>query len=174
MLGSLVMNSSWLAAIGQSLCSLCSPCALYLSSLTHQQAPKKRVSYLFMADPLQKLLLKTSFFISSRFIISFMVHPAQSIETITALVALLECVCLFSFRLLQRAEMVLRKIIIKKMIFFPVGMWSFESVPEISLPPCKPSASFFSCCRNWDSPTTSPAGEYASPPFRGEGPGICY
>jgi hypothetical protein len=47
-----------------------------------------------------------------------MVHPAQSLETITALVALLECVCLFSIRLLQRAEMVLRKIIIiKKMIF---------------------------------------------------------
>jgi hypothetical protein len=46
-----------------------------------------------------------------------MVHLAQSLETITALVALLECVCLFSFRLLQRAEMVLRKIIIKKMIF---------------------------------------------------------
>jgi hypothetical protein len=36
-------------------------------------------------------------------------------------------------------------------------------------PQSRRSASFFSSCRNWDSPTTSPAGEYASPPFRGEG-----
>jgi hypothetical protein len=61
----------------------------------------------------------------------------RSLETLTALVAfcwLPECVCLFLFPLLNRAETVLCEIISKKYDFL-MRQWSLENVPEISLPP---------------------------------------
>ncbi len=69
--GVLVMNSSRLAAKGQSICKLCSSCAIFLSSLTLQQALQK------------PKILQTSF--CALFDV-LMVHPVQSLETITALV----------------------------------------------------------------------------------------
>jgi hypothetical protein len=46
-----------------------------------------------------------------------------------------ECDCLFLFMFQQTAETGLRKTIYKK-YYFLMWLWSIESVPEISLPPC--------------------------------------
>ena len=75
-------------------------------------------------------------------IVSFSVHPAQGPETIPALVApcwfiFARSFCFFLFIVQQEAETVWWERITKKYDIL-MQRWSFESVPEISLPPCIP------------------------------------
>ncbi len=76
----------------------------------------------------------------SQFCISFMLCPAQSVQTITALVASWRfsfagmCLFIFIYASGHSWDGLGQKNFSKK--WFLMWQWSFESVPEISLPPC--------------------------------------
>jgi hypothetical protein len=133
----LVMSSSGLEAwmVNMQLLGLLCP---FLFLIRYQQILHKQkicltsFNYVLNSASLDVFML----------IISFTVSPARSLETMTTLVTSCGLIfagkCLFvygMFPLLKRAEKVLCEIISKKYDFL-MRQRSFESVPEISLPPC--------------------------------------
>ena len=139
---SLVMSSSELAARMVSMQTFCHLCPFFALSMYQQILQKRKICltsfhYVLNSGPFDVFML----------IISITVSPARSLETMTALVAfcwlIFAGMCLFFlFPLLNRAKTVLREIISKKYDFL-MRRWSFESVPDLSLPPCTVFVKFY-------------------------------